>query len=249
MFIQNSIICNFHRRKRIAHRFTLIELLVVVAIIGILVSILLPRLNKARKVAIEAVCLSNQSQLARGCLVYSNNNSSKLPISLGSWSGNWDVQLHGVNRNLGLIDEFVTASGDLFHCPLLDTSMMDRPYHNMNVESHSWGGGMKRYNKGNGRIIIGYSLRTIGWFRVNNSNAMKTTDDSSSILIHDVFDPRVGIKFHHKDNYNVIRMDGSGVKFKDKRLVLNSRSPGRFDGGGNPGMEQAVYQWLEEQIN
>ena len=51
-------------------RFTLIELLVVVAIIGILASLLLPSLARARAVAQLKVCMSNQRQIGIAAQLY-----------------------------------------------------------------------------------------------------------------------------------------------------------------------------------
>ena len=61
--------------------FTLIELLVVISIIALLISILMPALNKARKQAKFAVCSSNQHQLLIGLNTYMSDNDGKLPPS------------------------------------------------------------------------------------------------------------------------------------------------------------------------
>jgi len=60
-------------------KFTLIELLVVVAIIGILASLLLPSLSRSRAVARQAICLSNQRQVALATTSYMIDNNGWAP--------------------------------------------------------------------------------------------------------------------------------------------------------------------------
>ena len=57
------------------HKFTLIELLVVISIIGILISILMPSLTKARLKGQMAVCKSNLKQIYFAEVQYSTQNN------------------------------------------------------------------------------------------------------------------------------------------------------------------------------
>ena len=61
--------------------FSLIELLVVVAIIGILASLLLPSLKKARESAKQSACINNQKQIAIAIAMYHDDNQSYYPTS------------------------------------------------------------------------------------------------------------------------------------------------------------------------
>ncbi|HSH94817.1 MAG TPA: prepilin-type N-terminal cleavage/methylation domain-containing protein [Roseimicrobium sp.] len=64
---------------RSCHRgFTLVELLVVVAIIAVLVSVLLPAVNKARQQAVTVSCAARIRQLENAVMMYVNANKGYL---------------------------------------------------------------------------------------------------------------------------------------------------------------------------
>ena len=85
---------------KINQKFTLIELLVVVAIIGILASLLVPVLGKARQSARAVVCVSQYKQIGIALASYTDDNNELYPLEdrqnwLGQKGENWPWK--GVN--------------------------------------------------------------------------------------------------------------------------------------------------------
>ena len=77
--------CARSHRPSSRRGFTLVELLVVIGIIALLISILLPSLNRARQSAKTVVCLSHLKSIGQAVALYTNDNKGTLPY--GYWNG------------------------------------------------------------------------------------------------------------------------------------------------------------------
>jgi prepilin-type N-terminal cleavage/methylation domain-containing protein/prepilin-type processing-associated H-X9-DG protein len=92
--------------------FTLVELLVVIGIIALLISILLPAMNKAREQARITKCLSNLRSMNTGVQMYTNENKMFLPAV------NWGAGNLGGRVNAGWLYECPLYTGTTWAAPL-----------------------------------------------------------------------------------------------------------------------------------
>lgn len=124
-----------HRNS--CHAFTLIELLVVIAILGVLASMVVPSLSRARQAPKRILCVNNLRQLTLGWMLFANENEDRLLMNQGgdrtrqtpirwsstNWVNNimtWELDAANTNRNFARISPlaaYVSDSPSLYRCP------------------------------------------------------------------------------------------------------------------------------------
>lgn len=204
-------------------KFNLIEVLVVLAIIGILVTIILPVLAKARKEAFRVVCVNNLKQQGIATLSYTTDHNGLFPTygnSIGVPIWRWLIAEWG-GSTLQDVNPFYDPKlgSGIFMCP---------EFKDIDLTEDYYEGG------------YGWNYK-MGYLEPDNVNITDVTHPSATILIGDVvksspqnwgfmvlpspsdnwYSPSVG--FHHKGGINTLWVDAH-VEWKSQTALMSGKN-------------------------
>jgi prepilin-type N-terminal cleavage/methylation domain-containing protein len=102
--------------------FSLVEILVVLAVIGLLTSIIVPAVGRARGQAYVITCRANLRSLGVASLMYAQDNAGRLPVDVGmlgpshqsGYTGQWINNPH--TELMTLLKPYV-QSPKTYYCP------------------------------------------------------------------------------------------------------------------------------------
>ena len=232
------------KKKKI---FTLIELLIVIAIIGILVTLLMPSLGKAREAAKRAVCMSNKSQMFDGLMVRAKNKNHTLPAGNATLRPGWGIDAtmaQGTKWIFGwanLVMEDYIRGGSVFYCP-----SWSHPYLQYGDETKAgednWFGSAGYFAgfQPDGNVTsyftgISYHYRsTFGAGSNEAPDLFKNENTSGSALSSDHWVRRevlYGKDYGHFDAYATLYLDGSASIIHDhKASFMEAKNTGLTNG-------------------
>jgi prepilin-type N-terminal cleavage/methylation domain-containing protein len=211
--------------------FTLIELLVVIAIISLLVSILLPSLQRAKELAYRAVCASNFHHIGLGLTSYVLDNDDYLPPghsehrAMWDWGSNWYI-------GFGLLQPYfeyplgILATGRKyaergpFHCPEPPWTIVPQHYGTWATVAY-----------------FGYYQCTPAWPWAPKPDETYRIDDTDSgaglgsgwMMSNPWTGPLTGISNHREEGGNILYA-GNYVKRRSSEEVFDRSSTSPYNG-------------------
>ena len=234
-----------HFRPGCRSAFTLVELLVVIGIIALLISILLPALNRVRKSAKSVVCLSNVRQLGVAYTFYANENNQYAPVGHVGPSRQYNYPLYvpfsPINKTVGagfLNEAGLIEAPEAFYCPseaepsvMYDTDV--NPWRPAGLDastpSAEW------YGKA---VRLGYSTRPItrwsnvpsGDYTLPDKFPKLFRDFRGKAMLSDLTTSARSVQTRHEDKLNVLYGDSSGrtVDYAVIATPIEAIIPGSF---------------------
>jgi len=178
--------------KKEESKFTLIELLVVVAIIGILASLLLPSLSRAREKAKIAVEFANRSQLMKATLMYADDNNSYLPDRDNSFQELHNMKLGSRDNNVRLLEAYCGSKEykvreAMWFC---DSTLNEVRNQETTTPNYSYDNATVQFNNppGSGTVLItGFDISSLTIGEPENAvwNCLSLTTPSNKYFGHD----------------------------------------------------------------
>jgi prepilin-type N-terminal cleavage/methylation domain-containing protein len=250
--------------RRPQRGFTLVELLVVIGIIALLISMLLPALNKAREAASRAACLSNLRTIGQVMLIYATNNKDQIPLGTikQRYQETYWVRLSNRFPGWGVLYKAnLMKAPAAFYCP----SAQGDIFHQFDGVSNAW-------KPETNNVRGGYFLRPMAhdgtpvlWRDTSSSfptpeappvadETVPNTDPNSRpwnpyprlskmksrALAADIFATPHRIEWRHKKGINVLNANGS-AKWIDRDMFGKLPSSWKLPPGANSSWTTTVY--------
>ena len=186
--------------------FTLIELLVVIAMVGILASLLLPVLGKARSRADRTACASQQHQVFVSLNCFALDHEGAVPLGYRGGRKQWNTMVYsGTATNFPLFGQLYKAGlmdePKVFYCPAEHA-----PEQAFNTARNPWPPGTPGVN-----VQGGYASNPLlDWGVVETPPFLPQLDQLPFLpLLADALGLPERVESRHRDGANVTFSDGS----------------------------------------
>jgi prepilin-type N-terminal cleavage/methylation domain-containing protein len=210
--------------------FTLIELLVVISIIAVLIALLLPALQTARREAVSLECQNNLKQFMAGIYAYSTEHDGKPPYSnwtRGSYPEGYDkgwmyegfIQGNTEDRRSGALFEFL-GDDAVYRCPADEKPYDSGPAHKLS--SYGMNGAISNFAVDVPSNMSEYRSDGIMFWGTSEEGGAGFWNDGANY-------PSEGLSDRHYGGAAVGRIDGgAGWITQQQYARLASENPGRL---------------------